>query len=193
MLKLRAPVILHRQVYTKTTQDTSGEYMTFEELHGPRRVGALPRKSASPPLHIHPLQTEYFEVIQGKMGYVLDGEEGFVQPHDTQSNPVSIPPSVPHTFWNAANETELEVRITLRPARRSEEFFRTLIGFEKDYGRLGNVNPLQLLVTFVHGDVQLADVPSPVWTVIKHVIVPLAEHGLGFKPFYDEYTHMGKT
>lgn len=124
------------------------------------------------------------------MGYLLDGKEGVVQPDDTRSNPVCIPPGSPHTFWNAANETELEMSITLRPALRSEEFFRTLIGLLADHGSLGNVNPLQLLVTFVHGDVQLASVPPAIWSVIKHVVAPLAEHGLGFKPFYPEYTHI---
>jgi mannose-6-phosphate isomerase-like protein (cupin superfamily) len=183
--------VSHRHIYTKTSAETNGEYLLFRERVSPGNPGAIPGKSASPPIHIHPRQSECFEVVTGTMGFYLDGEEGTAQPHDTDSNPICIPAGIPHTFWNAANETELELSVTVQPALRSEEFFRTLIGFLTDYKTLANMNPLQLVVTFVHGDVQPSFVPAAAWKVIKHVIAPVAEHGLGFKPFYDEYTHLG--
>jgi hypothetical protein len=44
------------------------------------------------------------------MNYIVDGKEGKL----TQGGTVSIPPHVPHTFWNAkGSEEELDVEITV--------------------------------------------------------------------------------
>ncbi len=46
-------------------------------------------------------------------------------------------------------------------------------GLSQDQGgNLGKVNILQLLTTFVEGEVVIAAVPPPVWWVIERVLVP---------------------
>lgn len=65
-------------------------------------------------------------------------------------------------------------------------FFKTYCGLAQDAGTLDHVNPLQMLVLFVAGDADMADVPRPIWLVIKHVLVPVLK--LFYQPFYEEYT-----
>eukprot|EP00891_Asterochloris_glomerata_P006946 jgi/Astpho2/6946/Aster-x0295 len=150
--------------------------------------GAIPGKSASPPLHIHTKQTECFRIISGRFAYTLEGKEGQLGPADTKSKPLCIPPGAVHTFWNAANSTDLDVEVTLTPALNSEQFFRTFCGLGTDFGQIEAVNPLQLILTFVHGNLVLADVPKPLWFVFQHLLAPLSKLA-GLQPFYESYTN----
>lgn len=67
-----------------------------------------------------------------------------------------------------------------------EAFFKTYCGLAQDAGTLDSVNPLQMLVLFVAGDADMADIPRPIWLAIKHGLVPILR--LFYKPFYEEYT-----
>ena len=49
------------------------------------------------------------------------------------------------------------------------------------------MNPLQLILSFVHGNLVLADVPKPLWLVFEHFLAPLSQLA-GLKPFYESYT-----
>ncbi len=91
-----------------------------------------------------------------------------------------------HFFYNAGDATaDLHVRITLRPALRSRAFFESLAGLSHAYGRVTSVPPLQLILLFEEGDVQLA-LPAPVQLALRHVVAPLARlHG--YKGAYDVY------
>jgi hypothetical protein len=42
--------------------------------------------------------------------------------------PVCISPGVVHYYWNARNDTDLRIDVTLQPPGNSFDFFRTLIG-----------------------------------------------------------------
>jgi hypothetical protein len=117
------------------------------------------------------------------MGYFLDGRNGTV----AKGQSVSIPPGLPHFFWNAGDAAgkDLLVRITLRPAGEARRFFENLAGLSRDYGSVERVPPLQLLQLFAAGGVDLA-VPEPAQWLLRNVLPPLAAlHGC--KPFYDEY------
>ena len=136
-------------------------------------------------LHIHPRQNETFLVKQGRMGYQAKDKEHFLEEGQT----VTIPSGLKHTFWNANFHKDLLVEITLTPALHAEEFFRTFCGLGIDYGgTLSDVNPLQLMLTFEHGGVELADVPRSAILANRYFVLPMAQWVLGFKPFYDEYT-----
>ena len=43
-----------------------------------------------------------------------------------------------------------------------------------------------MLVLFVAGEATMADVPRPIWLLIKHAVVSVLR--LFYKPFYEEYT-----
>ncbi|DBB01033.1 hypothetical protein WJX77_007824 [Trebouxia sp. C0004] len=146
--------------------------------------GFSPGRSGSPPPHIHNSQEECFTVNSGSFSYVVDGVEGHLKHGD---KPACIPAGKPHQFWNGDNTTVLEMEFTLTPAGTFEQFIRTFCGLASDAGTVDNVNPLQMLVLFPHGDMQLADMPKPVWLLIEHNVVPVLQSLHIYKPVYPEY------
>ena len=93
----------------------------------------------------------------------------------------------PHQFWNGDNTTVLDMEFTLTPAGTFEQFIRTFCGLASDAGTVDNVSPLQMLVLFPYGDMQLADMPKPVWLLIQHIVVPVLQSLHIYKPVYPEY------
>jgi len=93
----------------------------------------------------------------------------------------------PHQFWNGDNTTVLDMEFTLTPAGTFEQFIRTFCGLASDAGTVDNVSPLQMLVLFPHGDMQLADMPKPVWLFVERIVVPVLQSLHIYKPVYPEY------
>lgn len=176
--------------FLKYPNDTNGQYIEIETLQRPGVPGALPGKSGSPPLHAHMKQEECFTVNLGAFGHVAKGVEIILFQNDTVDKPFCVAPGTSHSFWNADNTTEMMMTWTLAPPLQSIDFFRTYIGLSRDFGSVMNVNPLQLMVSFVHGDLSLTGMPRPVWYVIENVVVPFAHHILGYQPTYPEYVQM---
>ena len=94
----------------------------------------------------------------------------------------------PHQFWNSKNATDMDMQFTLSPAGSFESFIRTMCGLAVDVGSVDNVNPLQLMVMFVRGGMQIAAVPRPVWLFIESIVVPLLQFLHIYQPTYPEYT-----
>ena len=67
-----------------------------------------------------------------------------------------------------------------------EEFFYNFMGMGHDYGSVSDLNPLQVLLTFEAGGMQLSDIPAPARLAIKHILCPFAKL-MGYRPFYPEY------
>lgn len=171
------------------TNSSSEQSMSlFESQARAGTPGALPGRSASPPLHSHRSQTECFSVRRGVIGYIRNGEEGHIAADsEAAKQPVCVPPGVSHAFWNAAADTDLHVDVTLTPPGNSEAYFRTLTGFAHDQGGIqlsklhllldgirpsGFLGPCQLLATFVAGGVKLEGLPPGVWWTVENVLVP---------------------
>jgi hypothetical protein len=138
--------------------------------------GAQPAYPGSPPEHIHGGQTETFRVLKGTMGYRLDGVLG----RASVGEEVTVPPGAAHFFYNADDDaSDLLLRITLRPALRARSFFANLAGIGRDYGRISDAPPLQLIALFNAGDVALA-LPPPLRAALARVGGALAAlHGYG--------------
>lgn len=67
----------------------------------------------------------------------------------------NMPTGVIHTFWNAAGQgpqrPALVVNCTLSPGSvATEAFFENLAGVSNLYGGMDRINPLQMLLLFVH-------------------------------------------
>jgi uncharacterized protein YndB with AHSA1/START domain len=73
--------------------------------------------------HVHTLQSEHFEVIEGTLRLVLDGREHLLGPGDT----MEVPAGTPHRQLGG-DEGEGRVRVQVRPAARTEEFISLLAG-----------------------------------------------------------------
>jgi quercetin dioxygenase-like cupin family protein len=105
------PAMGERWEITRSTKDTSGEVFESTIWFDPRFPG--------PPPHLHPSSEESFEVIEGSFDVLKDGQWTTLRPGAA----AAVPPGVPHTFRNGADETA-KVVIRIRPAGRSEAFFR---------------------------------------------------------------------
>ena len=74
-----------------------------------------------PPAHLHPSQDEHFEVLEGSMRALVDGEE-LELPEGAE---VDILRGQVHQMWNPGKE-QARVRWVTAPGGRTEEWFRTL-------------------------------------------------------------------
>lgn len=104
---------ISRVWHLRTGDDSDGEAHV-------QRVEYLPG-SPFPPLHHHPAQDEHFEVEQGAMLFVVDGEERTVAAGES----VDVPRGTPHQARNASEREPAVVHWTTRPALRTTEFFCT--------------------------------------------------------------------
>jgi quercetin dioxygenase-like cupin family protein len=74
-----------------------------------------------PPAHLHPNQTERFEVLDGSMRTIIDGEERTYE----VGEPFEVPAGTRHQM---AAEGPTRTRWEVRPALRTAEFFERLYG-----------------------------------------------------------------
>ena len=111
---LENPVTGERFTFTDTAASTDGELLAFEL--GLRPGGAVPLP------HVHPIQTERFEVVSGSMRFRVGLRTVLAGPGDV----VEVAPGVMHGFANAGCEDAV-VRVEVRPALAMEEMFATVV------------------------------------------------------------------
>jgi quercetin dioxygenase-like cupin family protein len=111
---LENPVTGERFTFTHTAATTNGELLAFEL--GLRPGGAVPIP------HVHPIQTERFEVVEGRMRFRIGLRRRIAEPGDV----VEVAPGVVHSFANAGDE-EARVRVEVRPALAMEEMLAEVI------------------------------------------------------------------
>jgi quercetin dioxygenase-like cupin family protein len=120
---LENPVTGERFTFTQTAAITGGELLAFEL--------ALRPGGAVPISHVHPIQTERFEVRDGLMRFRV----GRRKLHAGPGAVVDVPPGVAHSFANAG-EKEARVRVEVRPALAMEEMFAEAVAM----ARAGRMN-----------------------------------------------------
>ena len=106
--------------FVRTAAETDGEVLELEASYSGE--GALP------PEHLHPHQTERFEVLEGTMLAIVDGDERRYGPGEI----FEVPAGAPHQM---AAEGPARVRWEVRPALRTAEFFERLYGNRDDSPR----------------------------------------------------------
>lgn len=189
MTKLENTADASGSIYVLEPATPGIDSFTFTEYIRRGAAGAQPGYPGSPPEHIHFRQVETFKVVKGTMGLLLNGVNTVALNKNTVAlgQEVSVPPGSRHFFYNAGDATsDLQLRITLTPALAARQFFETLPGLGHDYGSLDKVPPLQMLLTFAEGGVDLA-LPAPARLLIRLLAVPFAR-GVGYRAFYPEYT-----
>jgi mannose-6-phosphate isomerase-like protein (cupin superfamily) len=80
-----------------------------------------------PPLHVHPGQSERFEVHSGRLRLTVGARDLVLRAGDA----LTVPAGVPHTFAVHGGEP-VELRATFEPAGRLEAFFRGLHVLARD-------------------------------------------------------------
>jgi mannose-6-phosphate isomerase-like protein (cupin superfamily) len=133
--RLENPVTGEVLVFHRTSEDTGGESVLLETIVRPYGFVAA--------THVHPYQTERFEVLAGVLGLRIGDDELLAEPRDV----AMVPPGTPHRFWNAG-ETEARFLCEVRPALQFESLIETMftLAAEGKTNRRGLPNPLRLAV-----------------------------------------------
>jgi quercetin dioxygenase-like cupin family protein len=108
------PVTGERFTFTHTAASTDGELLAFDFALRPGGSVPIP--------HVHPVQTERFEVTAGTMRFRVGLRTVVARPGDV----VEVEPGVMHSFANAG-EDEARLRVEVRPALAMEEMFADVV------------------------------------------------------------------
>ena len=111
---LENPVTGERFTFTHTAASTDGELLAFDFALRPGGAVPIP--------HVHPIQTERFEVVDGLMRFRVGLRKRIARPGDV----VEVAPGVAHSFANAGPD-EARLRVEVRPALAMEDMFAEVI------------------------------------------------------------------
>ena len=168
------PVTGERIVFHQTSRETNGEAVVIETFVQPGGFVAA--------AHVHPKQKERFEVVSGRLGLKVGGEEIVADPGER----VTIPAGTPHRFWNAGQD-EVRFRCEVRPALQFEQLLETMFALAADgkTNKKGMPNPLRLaVIARTHFDVvRLPFPPAFVQRLGLALGAPLGRL-LGYAPTY---------
>jgi quercetin dioxygenase-like cupin family protein len=133
--RLENPVTGEVLVFRRTSEETNGEAVLVETIVRPDGFVAA--------AHVHPHQTERFEVLEGLIGLRVGEREILAGPGDV----AVVAPGTPHRFWNAG-ESEARFLCEVRPALQFESLIETMFSLaaEGKTNRKGLPNPLRLAV-----------------------------------------------
>jgi mannose-6-phosphate isomerase-like protein (cupin superfamily) len=160
---LSNPASGERITFRRTAAQTGGRLVTIDlELPQGRRVPGG--------LHIHPLQEERFEVVNGTMAFRMRRRRIIAGPGEI----VVVPPRVPHDFANVGDENAL-VRVDIRPALKMEQLFETAVALAEE-GRTmmkGIPRPLDLALFVREFEQEVQAALPPLW-LQRLALAPLA-------------------
>jgi len=108
------PVTGERFTFTHTAASTDGELLAFDFALRPGGSVPIP--------HVHPVQTERFEVTAGTMRFRV----GLRTVVATAGDVIEVQPGVMHAFANDGDE-EARLRVEVRPALAMEEMFADVV------------------------------------------------------------------
>ena len=169
------PVTGERLRFLETSEETNGEYVLVECTVEPNGFVAA--------AHVHPHQTERFEIEAGLVGFRLDGADVLAGPGES----VVVPPGSSHKFWNAG-ETDARFVCEVRPALAFERLLETMFALANDgkASKRGMPNPLRLaVIANAHfDDVRLPFPPAWLQKTGLALGAPVGRL-LGYRPDYD--------
>ncbi|KAI1767901.1 hypothetical protein GGR53DRAFT_50344 [Hypoxylon sp. FL1150] len=166
-------------------------------LRHPRVVAVASQK---PPLHFHPHQEEYLQVLEGRIAVEIEGRERVLGPQDGE---VAFPPWTNHRLYAPLGDDggDLEVTKFLLSAQNTEELFRLdTVFFENWYAyqdqivvKGEKVNLLQVMSMFDAGGSYLSlptwiPFSKPLARVLGIVVGRWVGGVLGYQPFYRKWT-----
>lgn len=164
-------------------------YETHKFSSALARGGRYGAKS-SPPLHIHPYQSEHFTVLKGRIGFVLEGKEMSRGAGES----VDIPARARHTFFPMEEGEECQLKVRVDPedavSGLNEAFMRNLNSYLHDCYKVNmEPSPFQMMLFFYRHQV-LIDMPLPIsliWAVHFVLGVVVGKYLLGYQESYPEY------
>jgi quercetin dioxygenase-like cupin family protein len=157
------PASGERITFVHTAAETGGELVAI-------RLELPPGGRVPGGLHIHPLQEERFEVVEGTMRFRMRRRRIVAGPGEV----VVVPPRVAHDFANAGAETAV-LRVDIRPALQMEQLFETAVALAEE-GRTmlnGIPKPLDLALFTREFEQEVQGASPPRW-VQRLALAPLA-------------------
>jgi quercetin dioxygenase-like cupin family protein len=163
---LENPVTGERFTFTDTAATTDGELLAFDFALRPGGAVPIP--------HVHPIQTERFEVVEGRMRFRVGLRTFVAEPGDV----VEVEPGVMHSFANAG-EDEARLRVEVRPALAMEDMFAEVIAMAQAgrMNRRGMPRKLTDLATLARRYDQEAHAPFLSVGVQRFLLAPLVALG----------------
>jgi quercetin dioxygenase-like cupin family protein len=172
---LENPVTGETVTIVRSAAETGGESVLVEVRVEPGGFVAA--------THVHPYQTEVFEILEGEVGFKAGGETIVAGAGET----VVVEPGTAHRFWNAG-DTAARFRCEVRPALQFEQLLATMYALAADgrTNRKGMPNPLRLAVIAEHhfDDVRLPFPPAWMQRVGLALGAPFGRL-LGYRAEYD--------
>ena len=160
--------------FVQTAADTDGEAVVVEVTVRPDGFVAAP--------HVHPHQTERFEILEGTVAFKLGREEVVAVAGDV----VVVEPGTAHKFWNDGSGDARFVT-TVSPALEFESLIETMFSLAADgrTNRKGMPNPFRLaVIANAHFDVvRLPLVPHSLQKLALSLGAPMGRL-LGYGPTY---------
>jgi hypothetical protein len=158
--------------FVETTEQSDGERVVVEI--------AYEGTGERPPVHYHPAQDEHFEVLEGEIHAIVGDVEHVLRAGDT----LDVPAGVRHQMWCDVPSRQ---RWTTTPALRTERFFETLWGLQRDgkTSEQGIPSPPQMALTLRHfaPEFRVVSPPEPVQQVLFPVLGALGR-ARGLRPEY---------
>jgi mannose-6-phosphate isomerase-like protein (cupin superfamily) len=148
--------------------------LTFTGVtHGPDGVRALAdgvaQPGIGPPMHVHYLQDEAAQVVAGRMGYQILGQEPrFAGPGES----VVWPAGTPHKWWNAG-ETELRMTGWCSPPDNVEYYLSAVFASTKENGGRPSLFDAAFLTTRYRTEFAMLEVPAFVRSVVLPIVYAL--------------------
>lgn len=133
--RLENPITGEVMIFHRTSRETSGEAVLVETIVRPGGFVAA--------AHVHPGQTERFEVLEGELGVQVGRDRLRAGPGET----VTVAPGTAHRFWNDG-ETDVRFLCEVRPALAFESLIETMftLAAQGRTNRKGMPNPFRLAV-----------------------------------------------
>jgi quercetin dioxygenase-like cupin family protein len=129
------PVTGERMHFRKTSRETNGELVEIELTLQPNGFVAA--------AHVHPYQSERFEILEGTLEFRVGKDRITAQAGDV----VVVEPGRRHQFRNVG-EGQARFVTEVRPALQFEQLIETMFGLAADgkTNKKGMPNPLRLAV-----------------------------------------------
>lgn len=177
------PVTGERVVVRVGTEDSGGGLLIVEGFIKPG--GAVTGE------HVHPAIDETFTVLDGRVGFRIDGQESVAQLGER----LYVPAGTAHDWWNAGEE-EAHAVVEIRPGARFEEMAINLFGLAQDgkTNAKGMPNLLQvaLFAREFEDVLYFTRPPRMVQRVLFGILAPIARI-LGYRGSYPEYLERGPS
>lgn len=98
---------------TAAATDSNGDFVGMDFI--------LPPGSVAPPPHVHPTPEESFEIAEGRLDLMVDGDWTTLSAGES----AAVPPGTLHTFKNRSGKV-VRVHNVHRPAARFEDYIEQI-------------------------------------------------------------------